>query len=157
MKKVIKRFGLWLGGHRKAVLAAVIFLAVLVGTATYSYKLGQDQGKKSVKKAPDFASMFKNLPKKSTTNQTPQSTTPKVTSNSGFFRLTGIVQKVDKSSISLKLENNSVVVLQLKEGQTYLQNGSQQSVQNIKRNTTIVTTGSIKPDGSFLPTVIQAK
>lgn len=158
MKNGIKRFGAWLGRHRKGIFVTLVFAVVLAGTAAYSYQLGEKQGKKTVPKTTDFASMFsKNLSKKLAGDQPAK--TPATTSinNSGFFRFTGTVQKIDKTTLTIKIENGSVMNLQLKDGQTYLQNGKQQPVAGLKRNTTIVTTGSIKNDGSFAPTVIQAK
>lgn len=156
MKNGIKRFRSWLGHHRKGIVVALILALALAGTAAYSYRLGEKQGKKSALKAPDFKSLFaKNLPNRTKTNQ-PAKTTGSI-NNSGFFRLTGTVQKVDKTTLTIKIENGSTITLQLKDGQTYLQGGKQQPITGLKRNATIVSTGTIKNDGSFAATVIQAK
>ena len=159
LKKFLKKLTSWLKAHRKGIFFTILFIAALAVTASVAYHKGQEQGKKTASKASSASSFLKDWPerlKEQRTKNTAKSTKTTNT-NSGFFRLSGTVQKVDKTLVTIKLANGTLINLTVKADQTYLNNGSKAPISQLKKNTSISATGTISGDGNFGASVIQTK
>lgn len=128
-------------------------LAVLGGTAVFSYKAGEKQAAKTNKSALTSSlfnkDILKNLAKQSKNKPATSTSSNAFTNSSGFFRLSGTIQTVSKSSYVIKLSSGNLVTVTTKDTTTYYQGSAKLDAKSINKNTQIIVMGTIGSDGAF--------
>ena len=157
MKNFFSAIGRWIKSHGKAIMIVLLMGMLLAGTAYGFYNLGKKQTAAANRKALTAASLFKNMPKPTKTPQSTAKTLQLPTTSAGFYRLNGTVQKNDKNVVTIKLTNGSTINLEAKEGFTYYNGKDKFPLNQLKKNTTVLATGTIGARGNFAVTAIQTQ
>lgn len=135
----------------------MLVLAALLVTSGLSYRAGQRQVSALAKpktSGPLFSKEVLNNLSKKTTQKQPAATNL-LAASSGFFRLSGTVQSIGKDSVSLKLANGSVIILTTKSTTNYYDGKTKHEIKDLTKNTAVMVTGVIGPDGGFTVSAVQ--
>jgi len=156
MKKITN----FISALKKHLIFTVLAIVALTVTAGLSYRVGQQQATSAPKASPKSAvQLFNSDGIKEAAKRAAQSkpTAPASTlkTSSGFYRLSGTVTATNKNSITLKLTNSSRIVLTTKETTNYYDGKTKLTLTDLKKNMSVIATGTVASDGTFTVTTIQ--
>lgn len=142
---------------KKSKIAGVVALgaALLLLDAVAFYQLGRTQDKAPVSSAANPIDFTKQLPHP-TSPRMAATDTAKNHKSSGYFYLNGVITARENASLKLKLPHGETLELMLTDKTSIIYHGAKQVITALPLGSNVIVTGTIKSDGRFDASVVNA-